>query len=42
MTIEINKIYNMDCLEGLKQMEDNSVDLVITDPPLWYVFSKQS
>ena len=23
----------MDCLEGLKQMEDNSVDLIVTDPP---------
>jgi len=31
--IEVNKIYNMDCLEGLKQLEDNSVDLVVTDPP---------
>jgi len=30
--LETNKIYNMDCLEGLKQMEDKSVDLVITDP----------
>jgi site-specific DNA-methyltransferase (adenine-specific) len=31
--IEENKIYNMDCLEGLKQMEKSSVDLVITSPP---------
>lgn len=23
----------MDCLEGLKQMEDNSIDLILTDPP---------
>jgi site-specific DNA-methyltransferase (adenine-specific) len=23
----------MDCLEGMKQLEDNSVDLVVTDPP---------
>ena len=23
----------MDCLEGLKQIDDQSVDLVITDPP---------
>ena len=22
----------MDCLEGLKQLEDNSVDLIVTDP----------
>ena len=31
--IEINKIHNMDCVEGLKQLKDNSVDLIITDPP---------
>lgn len=29
----INKIYNMDCLEGLKLIDDNSVDLILTDPP---------
>ena len=31
--MELNKIYNMDCLEGLKQLEDNSIDLIVTDPP---------
>ena len=31
--MEINKIYNMDCLEGMKEIEDGSIDLVITDPP---------
>ena len=30
--IEINNIYNMDCVEGMKLMGDNSVDLVLTDP----------
>ena len=30
---ELNKIYCMDCLEGLKKIPDNSVDLVVTDPP---------
>lgn len=29
----INNIYNMDCIEGMKQLPNNSVDLVITDPP---------
>ena len=29
----LNKIYCMDCLEGLKQLPDKSVDLVLTDPP---------
>lgn len=31
--IELNKIYNMDCLEGMKQIPDESVDAIITDPP---------
>lgn len=26
-------IYNNDCLEQMKQMEDNSVDSIVTDPP---------
>ena len=30
----------MDCLEGLKQLEDNSVDLILTDPPYNIDFSK--
>lgn len=31
--IEVNKIYNMDCLDGMKSIEDESINLVITDPP---------
>lgn len=31
--LEINKIYNMDCLEGSKDIESGSVDLILTDPP---------
>jgi len=31
--MEINKIHNMDCFEMLKQVEDNSVDLILIDPP---------
>ena len=31
--MELNKIYNMDCLEGMKQIADNSIDLIVTDPP---------
>ena len=29
----INKIHQADCLEFMKQLEDNSIDCVITDPP---------
>jgi len=31
--IEQNKIYNMDCLDGLAQMQPESVDLICTDSP---------
>ena len=31
--LPINKIYNMDCMEGMKLIPDNSIDLVVTDPP---------
>lgn len=34
--IELDKIYNMDCMEGMRQMEDNSVDAVVTSPPYNY------
>jgi len=31
--VEKNKIYNMDCLVGMKLLEDNSIDLTVTSPP---------
>jgi len=31
--LELNKIYNMDCIEGLKQIEDEKIDIIITSPP---------
>ena len=31
--IEINKIYNEDCLEGMKRIEDNSIDMILCDLP---------
>jgi DNA modification methylase len=31
--MEENKIYYIDCLEGMKQMKSDSIDLIITDPP---------
>lgn len=38
--LELNKIYNMDCLEGLKLLEDNSIDLIVTDPPYFNIMLK--
>lgn len=31
--IELNKIYNEDCLEGMRKLDDNSIDLTVTSPP---------
>lgn len=31
--MELNKIYCCDVLDGLRQLEDNSIDLIITSPP---------
>ena len=31
--MELNKIYNEDCLTTMKSMEDNFVDIVVTSPP---------
>jgi DNA modification methylase len=33
--LELNKIYNMDCVEGLKQLPDNSINCCVTSPPYW-------
>ncbi len=33
--LELNKIYNMDCLEGLKQLDNESVHCCVTSPPYW-------
>jgi len=31
--LELNKIYNMDCIEWMKLIPDWSIDCIITDPP---------
>ena len=35
--LELNRIYNMDCLEGMQEIPDKSIDLVIADPPYFQV-----
>jgi site-specific DNA-methyltransferase (adenine-specific) len=40
MALEKNKIYCGDCLDLMKEMEDNSVDLVLTDPPYYQIMKK--
>ena len=41
MNIELDHIYNMDCLEGMKAIPDASVDCIITDLP-YGVLNEQS
>jgi site-specific DNA-methyltransferase (adenine-specific) len=31
--LETNKIYNCNCIDGLRQLDDNSVDLTVCSPP---------
>lgn len=41
--MEVDRIYQEDCLETLGRMEDNSVDLIITSPPYnkgWWSYNK--
>lgn len=33
--LEINKIYNQDCLEGMKLIDDKSISNIITSPPYY-------
>lgn len=39
--MELNRIYHESCLEGLKKLDDESVDLIFTDPP-YYQFRAQN
>lgn len=38
--MELNKLYNMDCMEGMKQFPDKYFDLAIVDPPYGINFAK--
>lgn len=38
--MELNKIYNQDCLEGIRQIPDNSINVILTDPPYLYLNHK--
>ncbi len=40
--LELDNIYCGDCLDLFKELEDNSVDCVITSPPYWKGFAYES
>jgi site-specific DNA-methyltransferase (adenine-specific) len=35
--IEKNKLYNNDCISGMRMIDDNSIDCILTDPPYLYI-----
>lgn len=39
--VEFNRIYNQDCIEGMKNIPDGSIDLIVTDPPFAIEFKSQ-
>jgi len=39
--LSLDKIYNMDCIEGMRHLPESSVDLVVTDPPFAIDFKAQ-
>jgi DNA modification methylase len=39
--LKLNRLYNQDCIEGLKEIESNSAELVLTDIP-YTVISRDS
>lgn len=40
--LELNKIYNMDCIEGMRMLPDQSVDVIVTSPPYWKGFEYEA
>ena len=40
--IEKDKIYNCDCLEGMKHIPNASIDLIVTDPPYEFIGDKET
>jgi site-specific DNA-methyltransferase (adenine-specific) len=40
--LELNKIYNMDCMDGMAQFPDKYFELAIVDPPYGIGFDKEN
>ena len=38
--LELNKIYNMDCIEYMKTLPSKSVDLIVVDPPYFRILKE--
>lgn len=40
--MELNKIYNIDCLQGMKHLDDKSISCIVTSPPYWKGFGYEA
>ena len=40
MSLELNRIYNEDCISGMERIPDSSIDVILTDPPYKYLNAK--
>ena len=40
MSLVLNKIYNEDCLEGMKRIDDKSIDMILCDLPYGMTYNK--
>ena len=41
MIMELNVNYNADCIQVMKTLPSESVDLIIADPPYWKVVGEK-
>lgn len=41
MKIELNNIYNQDCIEFMKRLDDESIDLIVSDPPYYKAINEK-
>ena len=39
--MELNKVYNMDCIEYMKTLPNECVDLIISDPPYYKAINEK-
>lgn len=39
--LEYDNIYNIDCIKGMKQIDDEAIDLIISDPPYFKVINEK-
>ncbi len=37
----VNTIHNLDCIQGMRQISDNKIDLIVTDPPFAINFTSK-